>query len=243
MLFKKVVIAASIFASMLIFNDAATAQTSDVERPGAGRVRLQNQDFGYFFSDTQWPKEGDGKTIIYVCWERNLLENFPNETAWVKSAIRDSWQKHSRIEFRGWQTCAEHNSGIHIVVLDSGPRVKFFGKNLDKKPGGMELNFKFESWSPSCKATEAARELCIKSIAVHEFGHAIGFAHEQDRSDTPGECASREGTGTTGRDLKMLTPYDPDSVMNYCNTTYNNDGKLSPRDIESVQQKYGVPRT
>ena len=33
--------------------------------------------------------------------------------------------------------------------------------------------------------------------------------------------------------------YDPKSVMNYCNTTYNNDGVLSPRDVASVQQIYG----
>jgi hypothetical protein len=49
------------------------------------------------------------------------------------------------------------------------------------------------------------------------------------------------GTGTTGEDLVMLTPYDPESVMNYCNPVYNNDGRLSLRDIQSVQLKYGVP--
>jgi len=82
------------------------------------------------------------------------------------------------------------------------------------------------------------REYCIKGIAVHEFGHALGFAHEQNRSDTPGECRQLK-QGTSGDVL--LTPYDPRSVMNYCNPKYNNDGMLSALDIAAVRELYGEP--
>jgi hypothetical protein len=38
----------------------------------------------------------------------------------------------------------------------------------------------------------------------------------------------------------MLTPYDPHSVMNYCNQKYNNDGQLSDLDVKALQQIYGA---
>jgi hypothetical protein len=99
----------------------------------------------------------------------------------------------------------------------------------------MVLNFTFENWNTSCKGK---RDYCIYAIAVHEFGHAIGFAHEQNRPDTVGDCAQLK-QGTSG-DTMHLTPWDLHSVMNYCNPQYNNDGKLSPFDIKAVRYVYGA---
>ncbi len=97
----------------------------------------------------------------------------------------------------------------------------------------MVLNFTFENWGRECRQT---REDCVRAIAVHEFGHAIGFTHEQNRPDSPGEC--RELSQGPDPDT-LLTPYDPDSVMNYCNKKWNNDGFLSEADIDAVQTLYG----
>lgn len=183
----------------------------------------------------QWP-QGVPK-IIYVCWE-NPTQQHSAEQALVQQAVAETWQAYSQLRFEGWQACVPGNYGIHIRIDDSGPHTKGLGRQLDRKQDGMVLNFTFNNWSPTCKENEARRKSCIYTIAVHEFGHAIGYAHEQNRFDAPGECQELR-QGNNG-DL-LLTSYDPDSVMNYCNERYNNDGRLSERDRLALAAIYGAP--
>lgn len=201
------------------------------------RVTVEDQDFGYVLKKAVW-KFSRGEKIIFVCWEE-LEDGFSQEREWVRSAVSETWQRHSALKFEGWGLCAERNAGIRIRVSDTptlnGPHVKKLGSFLDDMPEGMVLNFTFNHWSHDCKST---REYCIRAIAVHEFGHALALAHEQNRHDAPGECQLLR-QGSDG-DL-LLTPYDAESVMNYCNKKYNNDGKLSEHDIETVQELYCAP--
>lgn len=200
----------------------------------------QGKDYGYFVPTSRWPSAADGTTVIYVCWE-NYSPAFTREHTLVQDAVTGTWQKYSKLQFRGWQPCAEGSAGIRIFVhdaADDGPHTKGLGKDLDGKPRGMVLNFTFNTWSETCKQSPQEIDFCIRAIAVHEFGHAIGFAHEQNRPDAPGECRKLAQGPSEG--AVMLTPYDPHSVMNYCNEKYNNDGQLSGLDIKALQSKYGV---
>jgi len=177
----------------------------------------------------KWPL-----TNIPVCWE-NPDARFTEGMTWTRDAVVQTWEKHSKLKFSGWSKCAEVNNGIRIRIADSGPHVKSLGRFLDRVKDGMVLNFTFANWSQSCQSQV---EFCIRAIAVHEFGHAVALTHEQNRPDAPGECKLlAQGSNPD----TLLTPYDPQSVMNYCNKNWNNDGFLSALDIAAIQDVYGKP--
>lgn len=182
----------------------------------------------YAASDTIWDSDQ-----IPVCWEDTPAAE-ATERGWVRAAVERTWQAHAAIEFTGWGECRSGSKGIRIRVADEWPRVTDLGSDLDGKEGGMVLNFEFEEWGENCQGNERD---CIEDIAVHEFGHALGLAHEQNRPDTPSPCNEQE-QGSDG-DL-IIGAWDLDSVMNYCNPEWNGDGNLSETDIRGIQELYGA---
>lgn len=214
--------------------------------PAADPAMNRIADKGYVLSTAMWPRNGSqpgAPSVIPVCWDDPQAE-FETERAWVRDSIARSWQANANIRFVSWGACGVNaDKAIRITVSDEGahtssrrPGTPGLGTNIRGVRRGMVLNFTFANWNTGCRQP-AKRESCIRSIAVHEFGHAIGLAHEQNRPDTPGECALK-AQGSQG-DL-MLTSWDLRSVMNYCNPEYNNGGVLSPSDVQTVRTFYGA---
>lgn len=80
----------------------------------------------------------------------------------------------------------------------------------------------------------------VKDVTLHEFGHKLGFTHEQVHPDS--SCPKRQKDTFLLWEFETDTvgyspfPYDANSVMNYCQPSGLG---LSPSDIDAVQRLYG----
>ena len=200
----------------------------------------KSQDELYILTSQLWNTNPSTKTVIPVCWD-DVSAATATERGWVRDQVTNTWSFAANVEFTGWGHCAtppDPSGSVHIYVADVGPNATHLGKALGvatlTQSNRVTFNFTFQNWSTGCQAT---KEYCIRNIAAHEFGHVLGFSHEQNRPDKPASCTSaaqgQNGDTTFGA-------WDLESIMDYCNPQWNNDGLLSGTDIAGSQYYYGV---
>jgi hypothetical protein len=189
------------------------------------------------------PEPDSGRTVVNMCWQPSAFADgalgslYAEGRAQVESAIENSWVAHSWVRVHWSDDCTQ--GGIPVEIDDRR-------SSADRR--GVLLNFTFVNYIPLCAPTQGSGinptwTYCVRSLAVHEFGHVLGFDHEQNKS--PDGITCQDGT-TRDHDVGNFLikgnlpvgPVDSGSVMSYCNEGFTD--KLAPGDVDSVGALYGA---
>ncbi|MGI9432830.1 MAG: M57 family metalloprotease [Myxococcota bacterium] len=229
-------------SGVLLAPSVAMAQPFDLAEPGEHSQALSGSML--------WPSP-----VIRVCWESSAMSD-EAARGWVQEAAEGTWEAVSNVDFVGWEACTEADTAsVRVGRMDGVNRTWGLGTQLAGANSGMQLTFDaaFPSGcAPRPENTDLfnaqIREACIRLNAVHEFGHALGFAHEHLRDDAGEICEEgQENVGVATEPEVMFTPYDAESVMNYCasssgtvNPALENGGVvLTAHDVAGVRLAYG----
>jgi len=203
---------------------------------------------------TLWPRGSH----IEVCWSG--VDPTDSTARRVQQMVDEQWGRYSSLSFVGWGDCGTDSrislGRDKIMIKKIGGLQASHTDGLGQQQAAaalLELNFDSEllaSQVPPVTDVLAdilgiwcgnSPEECVGAIAVHEFGHLLGFAHEHDRPDRPFEVCTYPITRlpVTGDDTPgtFLTTYDSSSVMNYCRRLFTNE--LTAKDIAGLQRTYG----
>jgi len=225
---------------------------------------------GFIDRDFRW----DSASTIPVCFDNPTTENLAGRQM-IEYIVKNSWEKVANINFDFKTTsCGSTTKGVLIKITDTVKMV--CGTRRPKDPGRpgtctywnpntkkaeyarVQLNFTFKNFkgvmAPVAVDTALRRKQINRMIfhyTIHEFGHALGFKHEDDRvagkdSAKAGPCQDDDG------DLEMngmpVSYYDIHSVMHYlCNHAGNWPNgppvTLSCGDMSTVRWMYGDRNT
>lgn len=241
----------------------ATACTQELDREhDIGTVRdplFEKFDSGR----SAWPAS------VHVCFD--VDGNNPALLSEAQRIVSNTWGRAAKLTFEGWGACptsassANNYSAIRLHFCggsssssncpasnyDGGVRgvggYRGLTSGIGAAPAFCNLGLCMPGFSDVSLISDDRNQFGdrFRFQVIHEFGHALGFRHEQDRTDnsTPQglNCTSQVNTTSGGT---FETDFDGDSIMNYCAkdplTASIFGTHLSGRDILGSRKAYGT---
>lgn len=169
-----------------------------------------------YMTGTRWPSNGT-TTQIPVCLGATAQAS-PQLAAQVRQWVEESWPTVANVSFTGWGNCPSNTNGMVRVNFPASGNAH----NADLGFGGNNITHEVNLLPGGGLRP---------GVAIHEFGHILGFWEEHLRPDFLDESVQCGGVDTHGGNT-FGTPADRTSVMatNYCN----------PFDVLSFWDRRGV---
>ncbi|NOU34763.1 MAG: hypothetical protein HOO96_43285 [Polyangiaceae bacterium] len=171
-----------------------------------------------------WPTN-----TIPVCWNPTTTPNREAQKALVRRYAEQSWSRATGVKFVGWGTCNAQTDYANTLSIQGRPA----SADSENRAGRASTGHGSSNWmGVDLDSTQ------LHAVVVHEFGHTLGFYHEQEDSATPLSCTAA-GARDMPADAVAAGYYDQLSIMNYCNNFWSLGG-LSRLDIIGARRYYGA---
>jgi len=227
--------------------------TADPELPGSDESAENESTTVKSGALMEYPTDGPFPLTepVHVCFQSR---SDSIEAQWVKEAVAASWAAVTQLGFV-YVSCVPNVPRLVRINWMPVPSWANMVGGQQPAPHGPQIGgISMTLWycdSAACYGAERPdNEEVFRHAAAHEFGHALNFAHEHQRANTPPDCVldQNDGNSVIIPNGIYLTPYfDRDSIMNdYCNgpggkqnwVGYYHQDRLSPGDIRGSQTIY-----